>query len=106
MIHVLNFNVSENLEAIEKGQAGLPFRKDSDSEEEENVPSPVPIATSIACTPIKREAVTPHKVMVEEPLIDVQSASPLHQHDMDHEYVSHVCCTLSPLLVSFTFFFH
>ena len=83
--HVLN--VAENLEAIEKGQAGLPFRKDSDSEEDENVPSPT------LSTPLKKDIPSTPQKRVEELVVNDYTGSPLQQYDMDQEYVSHVSCS-------------
>ena len=83
--HVLN--VAENLEAIEKGQAGLPFRKDSDSEEDENVPSPT------LSTPLKKDIPSTPQKRVEELVVNEYTGSPLQQYDMDQEYVSHVSCS-------------
>ncbi|XP_070200258.1 forkhead box protein N4-like isoform X2 [Littorina saxatilis] len=75
----------ENLEAIEKGQAGLPFRKGSDSEDE-NVPSP-PQPPPVAVTIKKEIQSTPQKQV--EDFLNQYAASPMHQHDMDQEYLSH-----------------
>ncbi|XP_076450904.1 uncharacterized protein LOC143286880 isoform X2 [Babylonia areolata] len=73
----------ENLEAIEKGQAGLPFRKDSDSDEEENVPSPLPSTT------VKKDVPSTPQKHVEEFKISEYSGSPMQPCDLEQEYVNH-----------------
>ena len=86
-------NVAENLEAIEKGQAGLPFRKDSDSDEDENVPSPTP------STPLKKDIPSTPQKRVEE-LVSDYVGNPLQQYDVDQEYVAHVSCCDDSVVLS------
>nr|KAG5692340.1 hypothetical protein BaRGS_033205 [Batillaria attramentaria] len=67
----------ENLEAIEKGQAGLPLRKDGD---DENCPSPAPSA------PLKKEiAATPKRA---ESLVATEYKEETYEV-LEQEYASH-----------------
>lgn len=77
----------ENLEAIEKGQAGLPFRKD-DSDEDENDPCPASPHTPLTPLSLKKELPSTPQKCIDEHMSDY-AESPMQSFDMEQEYVSH-----------------
>ena len=78
------FMISEKLEAIEKGQAGLPSRKDFDSDDDENEMVPAP------STPVKKDLTSTPQKQFADMMVDDYAMSPVKSTDLEQEYVAHV----------------